>query len=73
MHLDYERDGAEIYRRSFATIRAEADFAGMPEDVARVAIDGIANDDYEIVVDDLSRTVQAGLAGGVPALFPQLT
>ena len=44
-----------------------------PEDVARVAIDGIANDDYEIVVDDLSRTVQAGLAGGVPALFPQLT
>lgn len=38
MTLDYERDGAEIYRRSFATIRAEADFSGMPPDVARVAV-----------------------------------
>ena len=27
---------------------------------------------YEIVVDDLSRGVQSGLAGGVPALYPQL-
>src|SRR3982751_4731575 len=35
---DYEKDGAEIYRRSFATIRAEADLAGLPEDVARVAV-----------------------------------
>ncbi len=25
--FDYIRDGAEIYRRSFATIRAEADLA----------------------------------------------
>ena len=32
------RDGAEIYRRSFATIRAEADLSGLPEDVARVAV-----------------------------------
>ncbi|WP_020512318.1 precorrin-8X methylmutase [Actinoplanes globisporus] len=36
--MEYERDGAEIYRRSFATIRAEADFSGMAEDVARVAV-----------------------------------
>src|SRR3954451_14376873 len=35
---DYEKDGAEIYRRSFATIRAEADLAALPEDVARVAV-----------------------------------
>ncbi|WP_448625683.1 precorrin-8X methylmutase [Geodermatophilus sp. URMC 64] len=35
---DYEKDGAAIYRRSFATIRAEADLAGLPEDVARVAV-----------------------------------
>ncbi|UVS79943.1 precorrin-8X methylmutase [Actinokineospora sp. UTMC 2448] len=35
---DYIRDGAEIYRRSFATIRAEADLAGLPEDVARVVV-----------------------------------
>ena len=27
---EYVRDGAEIYRRSFATIRAEADLAGLP-------------------------------------------
>ena len=26
----YVRDGAEIYRRSFATIRAEADLSGLP-------------------------------------------
>ena len=37
MH-EYEKDGAEIYRRSFATIRAEADLAGLPADVARVAV-----------------------------------
>ncbi|BCJ42089.1 precorrin-8X methylmutase [Actinoplanes ianthinogenes] len=36
--MDYVRDGAEIYRRSFATIRAEADLAGLPEDVARVVV-----------------------------------
>jgi precorrin-8X/cobalt-precorrin-8 methylmutase len=36
--MEYERDGAEIYRRSFATIRAEADLAGLPEDLARVVV-----------------------------------
>jgi precorrin-8X/cobalt-precorrin-8 methylmutase len=35
---DYIRDGAEIYRRSFAIIRAEADLSGLPDDVARVAV-----------------------------------
>jgi precorrin-8X/cobalt-precorrin-8 methylmutase len=35
---EYEKDGAEIYRRSFATIRAETDLADLPEDVARVAV-----------------------------------
>jgi len=35
---EYEKDGAEIYRQSFATIRAEADLAGLPADVARVAV-----------------------------------
>jgi precorrin-8X/cobalt-precorrin-8 methylmutase len=35
---EYEKDGAAIYRRSFATIRAEADLAGLPADVARVAV-----------------------------------
>ncbi|MEV0602163.1 precorrin-8X methylmutase [Streptomyces sp. NPDC050315] len=36
--FDYEKDGAEIYRQSFATIRAEADLAGLPADVSQVAV-----------------------------------
>jgi precorrin-8X/cobalt-precorrin-8 methylmutase len=36
--FDYVRDGAEIYRRSFATIRAEADLSRFPADVARVVV-----------------------------------
>jgi precorrin-8X/cobalt-precorrin-8 methylmutase len=36
--LDYVRDGKEIYRRSFATIRAEADLTRFPDDVARVVV-----------------------------------
>lgn len=35
---DYIRDGAEIYRRSFATIRAEADLSLFPDDVSRVVV-----------------------------------
>jgi precorrin-8X/cobalt-precorrin-8 methylmutase len=34
----YERDGAEIYRRSFATIRAEADLARFSEAETRIAV-----------------------------------
>ncbi len=34
----YERDGAEIYRRSFDTIRAEADLAGLDAVLERVAV-----------------------------------
>jgi NAD(P)-dependent dehydrogenase (short-subunit alcohol dehydrogenase family) len=39
--------------------------------VARAAIEGVAADAKEIVFDDLSRNVQAGLAGGVAALYPE--
>jgi precorrin-8X/cobalt-precorrin-8 methylmutase len=35
---EYMRDPAEIYRRSFATIRAEADLSGLPADLATVAV-----------------------------------
>ncbi|MGW5441256.1 precorrin-8X methylmutase [Nocardia asteroides] len=38
VRTSYLTDGAEIYRRSFATIRAEADLAGFPADVERVAV-----------------------------------
>src|SRR5258708_22159601 len=36
--FDYVRDGAEIYRRSFAAIRAETDLSRFPADVARVVV-----------------------------------
>jgi len=36
--FDYVRDGAEIYRRSFSMIRAEADLGRFPDDVARVVV-----------------------------------
>jgi len=35
---EYEKDGAAIYRQSFATIRGEADLVGLPPDVAQVAV-----------------------------------
>jgi NAD(P)-dependent dehydrogenase (short-subunit alcohol dehydrogenase family) len=43
-----------------------------PADIAKIAIDGIEQDLYEIVADEVSHRVQAGLAGGVPALYPRL-
>ncbi|MEV5505659.1 precorrin-8X methylmutase [Streptomyces orinoci] len=36
--FDYEKDGASIYRQSFATIRAEADLGQLPPDVSQVAV-----------------------------------
>ncbi|WP_242910588.1 precorrin-8X methylmutase [Actinomadura terrae] len=36
--IDYLKDGQEIYRRSFATIRAEADLSRFPPDVGRVVV-----------------------------------
>jgi hypothetical protein len=33
---------------------------------------GLVFDEYEIIADGLSRQVQAGLAGGVAALYPDL-
>jgi len=43
-----------------------------PADIAKIAIDGIASDKYEIVADDISRKIQQDLAGGVQAIYPQL-
>ncbi len=42
-----------------------------PADIARIAIDGVADGVYEIVADDTARTVLSGLSGGVGALYPQ--
>jgi NAD(P)-dependent dehydrogenase (short-subunit alcohol dehydrogenase family) len=43
-----------------------------PAEIARIAIDGLENDLAEILADETSRQVQAGLAGGVAALYPAL-
>ncbi|MFG3601314.1 SDR family oxidoreductase [Micromonospora chersina] len=43
-----------------------------PAEIARIAVDGIEADRYEIIADDTSRQVLAGLSGGVAALYPDL-
>lgn len=43
-----------------------------PAEVAKLAIDGIAAGSYEILADETTRKLQAGLAGGVAALYPSL-
>jgi precorrin-8X/cobalt-precorrin-8 methylmutase len=75
MHeYEYEKDGAAIYRRSFATIRAEADLAGLPEDVVRVAVRMIhACGQVDLVADlafspDVVRRAQEALDAGAPVL-----
>jgi NAD(P)-dependent dehydrogenase (short-subunit alcohol dehydrogenase family) len=41
--------------------------------VAAQALDGIAAGAYEVLADDISRQVKAGLAADPAALYPQLT
>ena len=42
-----------------------------PADIAEIALDGIEGGAFEIVADETSRRVLAGLSGGVAALYPQ--
>jgi precorrin-8X/cobalt-precorrin-8 methylmutase len=71
---EYERDGAEIYRRSFATIRAEADLTGLPDDVARAVVRMIhACGQVDLVADvahspDVVRRAREALDAGAPVL-----
>jgi NAD(P)-dependent dehydrogenase (short-subunit alcohol dehydrogenase family) len=44
-----------------------------PEDIAKIAIDGLESDSFEIVADDVSRKVQRDFAGGVSAIYPHLS
>ncbi|MBD0383737.1 MULTISPECIES: SDR family oxidoreductase [Paenibacillus] len=44
-----------------------------PAEIAKLAIDGIEANSFEILADELSRKLQSALAGGVAALYPQLT
>ena len=72
--LDYIRDAAEIYRQSFATIRAEADLSRFPEDVARVVVRLIHTcgqvdvAEYVAFTGDVVSRTHAALADGAPVL-----
>ncbi|PZS19677.1 MAG: precorrin-8X methylmutase [Pseudonocardiales bacterium] len=71
---DYLRDGAEIYRRSFATIRAEADLTRFPDDVSRVVVRMIHACGMVELADDVAHSpdviakARAALQGGAPIL-----
>jgi precorrin-8X/cobalt-precorrin-8 methylmutase len=72
--LDYIRDAAEIYRQSFATIRAEADLSRFPDDVGRVVVRLIHTcgqvdiADHVAYSEDVVAKALAALASGAPVL-----
>jgi NAD(P)-dependent dehydrogenase (short-subunit alcohol dehydrogenase family) len=43
-----------------------------PADIARAALDGVEAGAFEVLADDVSRQVKAGLSAGVAARYPQL-
>lgn len=71
---EYERDGAAIYRQSFATIRSEAALAGLPPDLAPVAVRMVHACGMVDLVRDLAaspgavKAARSALEGGAPVL-----
>ncbi len=61
--IEYIRDGQEIYRQSFATIRAEADLSAIPADLEKLAVRLIHACGMVDVVQDLRFSPGAGAAG----------
>lgn len=74
MRLDYERDGAAIYRASFAIIRAEADLSTTPPDLEAVVVRMIhasGMTDLPPLVEasaDFAEAARATLRAGAPIL-----
>ena len=72
--IAYERDGAEIYRRSFATIRAEADLDGLDPVLERVVVRMIHACGMVDLAGDVAASAgfaaraQAALRAGAPIL-----
>jgi precorrin-8X/cobalt-precorrin-8 methylmutase len=72
--FDYIRDGAEIYRQSFAAIRAEADLARFPADVARIVVRmihscGMTDLPADVGYSDgVVKAARTALLGGAPVL-----
>lgn len=71
---EYIRDGAEIYRQSFATIRAEADLSAFPGDVSQAVVRMIhASGQVDLVKDigftpGVVKAAREALANGAPIL-----
>jgi len=71
---DYIRDGAEIYRRSFAVIRAEADLDGVEATLARAIVRmihacGMVDLTRDVAASiGFARAASAALADGAPIL-----
>ncbi|MBN9497373.1 MAG: precorrin-8X methylmutase [Alphaproteobacteria bacterium] len=72
--MDYIRDGAEIYRRSFATIRREADLSRLPPDLEKLAVRvihacGMVDAAGDLVFSDgAGKAGRDALAAGAPIL-----
>ena len=60
---DYIRDGSEIYRQSFATIRAEADLSRIPADLEKLAVRVIHACGMVDIAGSLRFSPGAGRAG----------
>ena len=71
---EYEKNGAEIYRRSFATIRAQADLSRFSVEESQVAVRMIHACGMVDLVDDIAFSpgavlrARAALRGGAPIL-----
>ena len=71
---DYEKDGAEIYRQSFATIRAEADLTRFTPEESQVAVRMIHSCGVVDLADDIAFSpgavlrARAALQAGAPIL-----
>ena len=74
MPHDYEKDGAAIYRQSFATIRAEADLAGLDPDEEPVVVRmihaaGLVGLERHVrFTPGMATSARAALAPGAPIL-----
>ena len=70
-HFAYVDDGAAIYAASFATIRREASFDGIPGDAERLAVRMIHGSGQVDLVSDLvvhPRLVESGRTASPAAL-----
>lgn len=63
MTLEYIRDGDEIYRQSFNTIRSEANLSKLPADLAQVAVRLIHSCGMTDIVSDLEASPSAVTVG----------